>query len=107
MELFLVVFLCLYLAPWCVAEGRELPSKNWVLAANLLLGWTLIGWVATLAWALRSEKPGSAPGLQVLPGGRPDRAESEPSAPTAAPAAHLTLVGGDALPRAGDATRHG
>ena len=72
MEVLLVLLLCVYLAPWCVAEGRALPSRNWVLAANLLLGWTVVGWIATLAWALRSEKPKSTPTLRVVPGGKAD-----------------------------------
>jgi hypothetical protein len=51
------VVLCLlcvaYLIPFAVAARNEHERLGWVFAANLLLGWTVVGWLATLAWALR------------------------------------------------------
>jgi len=44
-----------YLVPWITAVAREHERQGLLLAANLLLGWTLIGWVAVLAYALMSE----------------------------------------------------
>lgn len=62
-----------YLMPWIAAVAREHEHHGAVLAANLLLGWTGIGWLAVLAYALRSV-PRSASGLprpqlRVVPGG--------------------------------------
>lgn len=44
-----------YMAPWAVATVRDVPhwSVSWV---NLLLGWTLIGWVIALVMALRAQR---------------------------------------------------
>lgn len=44
-----------YMAPWAVAAVRDVPhwSVFWV---NLLLGWTIIGWVIALIMALRQQR---------------------------------------------------
>lgn len=43
-----------YMAPTCVASNKK--HFKAILALNLLLGWTFIGWVAALVWALASPK---------------------------------------------------
>lgn len=49
---FLIVFTVIYLLPTLVAiiHGKRAGVAIFVL--NLLLGWTLIGWVMALVWAL-------------------------------------------------------
>lgn len=44
-----------YMAPWAIAALRDVPhwSVFWV---NLLLGWTIIGWVIALIMSLRAQK---------------------------------------------------
>lgn len=44
-----------YMAPWAVAAVRDVPhwSVFWV---NLLLGWTIIGWIVALIMALRAQR---------------------------------------------------
>jgi hypothetical protein len=44
-----------YMAPWAIAAVRDVPhwSVFWV---NLLLGWTLIGWVIALIMSLRQQR---------------------------------------------------
>lgn len=44
-----------YALPWLIAAARganQLAPIAWV---NMLLGWTIIGWIITLIWAIRSE----------------------------------------------------
>lgn len=41
-----------YLFPWIVALSRTHPNSNSILAINLFLGWTLVGWVVALVWGL-------------------------------------------------------
>lgn len=49
---FLAVFLLIaYLVPFTVAAAREHPRLPWILALDLALGWTLVGWWLALAWA--------------------------------------------------------
>ena len=50
---FLVIF-ALYFIPTIVALTRDHPSKGGIIVLNIFLGWTLIGWVVSLAWAFSS-----------------------------------------------------
>jgi hypothetical protein len=47
----LMVVLLLYLLPTLVAYGREHPQRQGVAILNILLGWTLIGWIVVFLWA--------------------------------------------------------
>ena len=46
------VGITLYVLPWAIAKGREHKNTAAICALNLLLGWTFIGWVVALVWAL-------------------------------------------------------
>lgn len=41
----------LYCAPLIVAGLRNHRSFGGIVVVNLLLGWTIIGWIIALAWA--------------------------------------------------------
>ena len=41
-----------YLTPSLIAWYRAHHNRAAIMAFNLLLGWTLIGWVGALVWAL-------------------------------------------------------
>ena len=43
-----------YFLPATIAFCRSIPNKWSIFALNLFLGWTLIGWVASLVWSLSS-----------------------------------------------------
>jgi hypothetical protein len=47
----------LYMLPAFVAFERHVPSKGSVVVVNVLLGWTLIGWIVALAMAMRDPRP--------------------------------------------------
>ncbi|MEU8698434.1 superinfection immunity protein [Streptomyces sp. NPDC048680] len=53
----LVVILFVYFVPTVVAFARGVPNKGSVLVLNLFLGWTVVGWVVSLAMAVRSSQP--------------------------------------------------
>ena len=46
--------LALYFLPAIVAHARHSTSATGITVVNLLLGWTGIGWFATLLWAFFS-----------------------------------------------------
>jgi len=48
---FFAGLLALYFAPIVVAHSRRHPNRTPITIVTLFLGWTLIGWVAALAWA--------------------------------------------------------
>lgn len=44
-----------YMLPWAIAAVRDVP--HWfVFWINLLLGWTIIGWVVALIMSLRTQR---------------------------------------------------
>lgn len=47
-----VVILALYLIPTWIAISRGHPNISPIFVVNLLLGWTLLGWVTALVWSL-------------------------------------------------------
>jgi T4 superinfection immunity protein len=47
-----VIFAALYFIPAIVANDRKHHNRYAIYALNLLLGWTVIGWIAALVWAL-------------------------------------------------------
>ena len=44
--------LALYLLPSAIASSRRAPSFGSIFAVNVLFGWTVLGWLAALGWAL-------------------------------------------------------
>lgn len=55
--LFFVFAPALYLLPIYEAWKREHPNMTPVVLVNIFLGWTLIGWVAAMVMAYRSNEP--------------------------------------------------
>lgn len=58
------VSLAVYLLPVLVGWQRHVRNLGSVAAINVLLGWTLVGWVVALAMALRTVGPAAA--VQVI-----------------------------------------
>lgn len=48
----LTIVAAAYLFPTIIAACRSHHNLPAILALNLLLGWTFLGWVASLIWAL-------------------------------------------------------
>ena len=55
----LFVVLALYLLPSVLAWYRGAPNLWSVVAIDVLLGWTVVGWVVALAMAVRDVSPRS------------------------------------------------
>ncbi|GEM_PF-4103137 len=51
----------LYFAPSIVACIRKAPDRGSVIVLNTFLGWTLIGWIVSMALAARSRPQPGAP----------------------------------------------
>jgi hypothetical protein len=50
------IALGLYIAPSVIAFNRQHLNRVPIFVLNLLLGWTLIGWVGALVWSLTNER---------------------------------------------------
>ncbi len=55
-----------YMLPWAIATIRNLRSHVSVGLVNLLLGWTIIGWIVALVMSLRKLHPDEACPLAVV-----------------------------------------
>jgi hypothetical protein len=44
-----------YMLPWAIAAVRDVPHWG-VFWINLLLGWTIIGWIIALVMSLRAQR---------------------------------------------------
>ncbi len=42
----------LYMTPSCIAARRGNRNTHAIVAFNVFLGWTFLGWVAALVWAV-------------------------------------------------------
>ena len=47
----------LYFLPAILAFGRSKRDAVSILVLNLFLGWTAMGWIIALVWALKAESP--------------------------------------------------
>jgi hypothetical protein len=65
--------LVIYLLPWIAAVAGQHPQDQGILAVTLLLGWTGVGWLAALAYALARSSPESHGTSQHLRLITPDR----------------------------------
>jgi hypothetical protein len=52
-----LVLLAVYFLPTMVARGNQKRNTGAVFLLNLLLGWTLLGWIAALIWAASKDAP--------------------------------------------------
>jgi hypothetical protein len=53
METFILSVLggAIYLLPSLIASAKKRKNSGAILLLNLLLGWTVIGWIVALIWA--------------------------------------------------------
>lgn len=50
---FIILFF-IYLIPSIIAGYKQHKDGYAIMALNILIGWTFIGWVIALIWALKS-----------------------------------------------------
>jgi hypothetical protein len=54
--IFIIAALVAYLIPSILAVQDKKRNKTAIIALNILAGWTLVGWIISLVWALTKEK---------------------------------------------------
>lgn len=52
----IVVLIVVYFVPLMIAVRRDMVKVNGVAVLNLLLGWTLLGWIVALVWAVAGDR---------------------------------------------------
>jgi hypothetical protein len=66
-----VPVLALHFLPAIIAGVRHTTNFGWILAINFFLGWTVIGWIVALVWAIRDAPRTSGPMAQPPYADRP------------------------------------
>ena len=51
-----LVLLAMYFLPAIIAAARQHRQTLAIFALNLLLGWSVIGWIIALVWSLTAPK---------------------------------------------------
>jgi hypothetical protein len=64
---FILFLVLMYWLPTIIAIVRQVPSVLGIAVFNFLLGWTGIGWLAALIWALAAP---NRPHIVVIENGR-------------------------------------
>jgi hypothetical protein len=75
-EVIFVIFMVLtalfvYFLPTVVAEARGHQNSGMIFLTNLLLGWTILGWIGALVWAATTVQPRPRKETRPLGGRRP------------------------------------
>lgn len=52
-----VILFAGYMVPFWIALARGHSNTSGVFAVNFLFGWTTIGWLVALIWALEKPQP--------------------------------------------------
>jgi cytoskeletal protein RodZ len=52
-----VILILLYFVPSFVAKIRKKRNSDAIMLTNLLLGWTVIGWIVALIWSVTVDAP--------------------------------------------------
>jgi len=50
-----ILILSIYFIPAIYAYGNKRKNAGAITVLNLLLGWTLLGWVIALVWAVKKD----------------------------------------------------
>ena len=67
MMTFMLFLFAMYWLPTLIALVRQTPSALGIAALNFFLGWTVIGWIMALVWALAAN---TSPQVIVIENGR-------------------------------------
>jgi hypothetical protein len=67
---FLLVGFCIYFLPTIVAMARGKTNLTGILIVNLLFGWSVIGWIVALIWAVSTERVDQVRYAQAVPQSR-------------------------------------
>lgn len=53
----IAMFVALYFLPTIVANARKRMNVGAIFIVNLVFGWTMLGWIIALIWAISTTRP--------------------------------------------------
>jgi hypothetical protein len=73
-HLFVLLFLFVpYFLPTIIAIARKKTNVGPILLVNFLLGWTVVGWIIALVWAVSTERVDQIASAQAVSIAQPSR----------------------------------
>jgi hypothetical protein len=73
-ELFLLLILFVpYFLPTIIAVARKKTNVAAIVLVNFLLGWTVVGWIIALVWAVSTERVDQIASAQAVSIPQPSR----------------------------------
>ena len=51
----LAIVVCLYPLPWLIGRKRGVATLGMLFCFNVLLGWTVLGWLIAMLWGIMGE----------------------------------------------------
>jgi hypothetical protein len=73
----------MYFVPTMIAVGRKHANSGAIACLNCFLGWTVLGWIGALVWAV-SNRP-AAPVVHIIAASPPGAAPPLPRRPPPPP----------------------
>ncbi|SAK81457.1 hypothetical protein AWB75_05113 [Caballeronia catudaia] len=55
-----ILLILFYMWPSVIAQSRNHKSYDAIVALNILLGWTFLGWIGALVWSLTAARTTAA-----------------------------------------------
>jgi hypothetical protein len=93
--------LVLYLLPTMIAAIGNKRATGWIFLLNFLLGWTVLGWIGAIVWAVLdtpAPRPVSVPESPPVP---PQAPATEPEQPAATSPGDVLELGANYIVRVG------
>ena len=63
----LLILLVVYLLPGIIAYKRKHHNASAIMSLNIILGWTVLGWVGALVWACTNPSPANQQAVPLPP----------------------------------------
>ncbi|GAA0450143.1 superinfection immunity protein [Alkalibacillus silvisoli] len=54
-KIFAAFVVLLYFTPTLMALKHNHEHRSWIVLLNLLIGWTILGWLIILIWSIREQ----------------------------------------------------
>jgi hypothetical protein len=70
-----LAIILVYLVPSIIAQRYQHPKQPTILLLNVALGWTIVGWIVALIWALDGTLATRTPARLLSHDNRPERSE--------------------------------
>ena len=62
----LAIILAIYFVPSIIASVRHAKHSDGIVALNFFLGWTILGWLAAMIWAIAEKEAKTVSNWEII-----------------------------------------